>query len=396
MNTRTILAVAALLVFVLLVTVVGVYLLFQKPNGKPAVFIGVDVGYGDANDVYTIANAVSGYANLIIIGSTEVTANTTELTNVCDYLYQRGFYFIVYVGFSDVSAYFPPQGPAPSFFLMANSRWGAKFLGAYMFDEAGGKQLDLLPNNPDRPAPTASNYSDVAAHFIVDVQTYLSLYKDVYYSVPQMKLFTSDYGLYWYDYLSSYDVVFAEFLGNQIQNQLAVSLDRGAAESQGKDWGAIITFSGSSLHLPSYTNINLYDEMLLAWQNDAKYIVVFDSPGAGHSVTTPYGVLTGDYLNEMKNFWNYAQDHQPPKLDPAQTAYVLPMDYGYGFSGPNDTIWGLWPADALSPIIWNDTNNLLTTYGMKLDIVYETKTDDVPINLQYKTLIFWNGTTTHP
>lgn len=136
--------------------------------------------------------------------------------------------------------------------------------------------------------------------------------------------------------------------------------------------------------------------MTQALQNNAKYIVVFDAPGANHLSTTQYGILTSSDLNDMKNFWNYAQNHQPPKIDPAQTAFVLPMDYGYGFRVPSDTIWGLWPADTLSPIIWNDTNNLLATYSMKLDIVYATKTDDLPINLPYKTLIFWNGTTTNP
>jgi len=95
----------------------------------------------------------------------------------------------------------------------------------------------------------------------------------------------------------------------------------------------------------------------------------------------------------MKNFWNYAQEHKQPENDPAQTAYVLPRDYGYEFSGPNGTIWGLFPADNLSAKIWNDTNNLLATYGMKLDVVYETRTDSVSTSLPYKTLIFWNGTT---
>ncbi len=398
-NTKTILAVlAALLVFALLVTVVGFHLLPEKTADKPDAFIGVDVGYGDANAIYNVSNAVSGYANLIIIGSTDVTANTTELTKVCDYLYQKGFYFIVYVGFGNGTV-FPPTGPDSTFFQMANSRWGTKFLGAYIFDEAGGKQLDLPNRNPDRPAPIASNYSDVAMHYIIDVQTYLSLYKDVYYSVPQMKLFTSDYALYWYDYCSSYDVVFAEFLGNQSQNQLAASLDRGAAKSLDKEWGAILTFGPSPeemSHVAAFENVNLYDEMLQAWQNDARYIVVFDAPGVNHTTTTPYGVLTTQDLNDMKNFWNYAQTHQRPELDPAQTAYVLPTDYGYGFRGPNDTIWGLWPADALTPKIWNDANNLLSTYGLNLDIVYETKTDSIPINLPYKTLIFWNSTTTHP
>ena len=327
LNTKTVLAVlAALLVFVLLVTVLGLHFLPEKAVGEPGFFFGVDVGYGDANAVYNVANAVSGYANLIIIGSTEVTANTTQLTKVCDYLYQKGFYFIVYVGFANNSAYFPPQGPAPSFFQMANSRWGTKFLGAYMFDEPGGKQLDLPPNSPDRPAPVATNYSDVAIHYIVDVQSYLSLYKDVYYSVPQMPLYTSDYALYWYDFASGYDTVFAEFFLGSQNNQVAAALDRGAAESQGKDWGATITFSpppDNTSHVPSYENITQFsDTMTQAWQNDAKYIVVFDAPGPNHPPTTPYGILTSDHLNAMKSFWDYTQTHQQPKHDSTQTAYV--------------------------------------------------------------------------
>ena len=400
LSTKTILAVlGALLVFVLIVSAVGFHFFPQKPAGEPDVFIGVDVGYGDASAVYNVSDAVSGYANLIIVGSTDVTANTTELTKVCDYLYQKDFYFIVYVGLGNGTV-IPPTGPNSTFFQMANSRWGAKFLGAYIFDEAGGKQLDLSQRNPDRPAPIASNYSDVAMHYIIDVQTYLSLYKNVYYSAPQMKVFTSDYALYWYDYCSSYDVVFSEYLLGSQTNQIAISLNRGAAEVQGKEWGAAITFgppsNSSSSHFPSYGNVTqFYDGMVSAWQNGAKYIVVLDAPGDQyHLPPTPYGILTTDHLNAIKNFWSYTQSHQRQDLS-VQTAYVLPMDYGYGFRALNDTIWGLWPADALSPKIWNDTNSLLATYGMKLDIVYETKTDGIPINLPYKTLIFWNGTTTH-
>lgn len=149
-------------------------------------------------------------------------------------------------------------------------------------------------------------------------------------------------------------------------------------------------------HVSAFENVNLYDEMLQAWQNDARYFVVFDSPGFNHTGTTPYGVLTTDHLNQMKNFWNYAHTHQRLEPDPVQTAYVLPVDYGFGLRNANDTIWGLWPADALSPKIWNDVHSLLTAYGNKLDIVYETKTDNVSINLPYNTLIYWNGTTVRP
>lgn len=394
-NTRTTIAVlAALLVFLLLVTAIGVHLFFLKSGSSPDAFIGVDVGYGDATAVYNITDAVTGYANLIIIGSLEVTSNTTTLTNVCDYLYQKGFYFIVYVGFAKEGV-FPPQGPDPLFFQMAENRWGSKFLGAYMFDEPGGKQLDLPKNSPDRPSPTANSYSDAAVHFILDVGSYLSLYKEVYYGVPQMNLFTSDYALYWFDYLSGYNVVFSELLGGQT-DQLAISLNRGAARCQNEDWGAILTFSpsnDSSSHIPAFENVTqFYNEMILAWQNNAKYIIVFDSPGANHTATTPDGILTNEHLNAMKNFWTYAQDHKRPQTDPAQTAYVLPRDYGYEFSGSSGTIWGVFPPDNLSATIWTDTNNLLANYGMKLDIVYETRTDNIPIYLPYKTLIFWNGT----
>ena len=49
----------------------------------------------------------------------------------------------------------------------------------------------------------------------------------------------------------------------------------------------------------------------------------------------------------MKKFWNYMNTNHHMKGYQADTAYVLPKDYGYGFRGPNDTIWGLWHADEL-------------------------------------------------
>ena len=81
------------------------------------------------------------------------------------------------------------------------------------------------------------------------------------------------------------------------------------------------------------------------------------------------------------------------KLSEMLTFEIIRECYAVPFTGSNDTIWGLFPADSLSLKIWNDTNSLLAIYGLKLDIVYETKTDAVPINLPYKTLIYWNGTT---
>jgi hypothetical protein len=131
--------------------------------------------------------------------------------------------------------------------------------------------------------------------------------------------------------------------------------------------------------------------MVLAYKNGAEYIVIFNSPGE-FQVTTEFGTLTRDHIKAIKLFWNYV--NAAPEVDEhhSRTAYVLPRDYGYGFRGSDDHIWGWWDADLLSSIVWNDTLNQLAVTNLHLDIVYETKIGDEPIDLPYDKLIFWNGT----
>jgi hypothetical protein len=388
----------AILVLVLLFTLVSVDLLSEKPpQAKPDVFVGVSVGFGDENLVYKVANAIEGYANLIIIGSLDVTTDTPALIRVCDYLYQRDFSFIIYVGFAS-TGFFPPRGPAQNFFNSTVARWGDKFLGAYIFDEIGGKQLDYAPGTElyaSKPVQQAENYTDAAIQYIHVLNTALTRYTgQMYYNTPNLRVFTSDYGLYWFDYLAGfgYNVVLGEFAGNQ-SRQLAIALSRGAANAQHMNWGTMITWKYDQapfLEEPS----QLYNDMVLAYENGAKYIVVFNSPD-NQTATTNLGILTSgpsSHLDAMKRFWNYATTHPRTEENPAKVAYVLPRDYGFGFRRPDDTIWGIWPADALSPTIWNQSNSLVAQYGTKLDVVYETFTDDFPIRLMYDELIYWNGT----
>lgn len=264
------------------------------------------------------------------------------------------------------------------------------FLGAYVFDEPGGKQIDYGVSQADKPVKVANNDTDAAIHFVFTINNFLYLFKNLDYASPNLKLYTSDFALYWFDYLTAYDVVFGEFVGNQSQ-QLAIAMTRGAAETLGKQWGTMITWKYQQ---PPYLEDadQLYSDMVLAYENKANYIVVFNSPDRNPPITE-LGILTPDHIDAIKKFWDYAKTHPQPKTSPATTAYVLPADYGYAFRGPTDTIWGLWPSDGLSAKMWNDANATLTTYGMKLDIVYENRTDDIPINLPYDKLIFWNGTT---
>jgi uncharacterized membrane protein len=368
----------------LLLISLGINLLFREQVDESKIFVGVDVGFGNEEDVIKVADAVAGYANLIVIGSLNVTQNTTALTRVCNYLFHKGFYFIIYVGFAD-NEYLPPRGPDPQFFNKTAYMWGDKFLGAYFFDEVGGKQID-------RAHPVviqARSHSEAAEIFVSGLIGPLNI-SVTWYDPPHPKLFVSDYALYWYDYLGGYDVVFGQFVGNQ-SRQLTVALCRGAAKTFSKEWGAIITWKYEQ---PPYLEEaeQLYNDMILAYQNGAKYIVVFNSAGNNTSLTE-YGILAPEHFDAMEKFWKYIKTNSHMKAYQADTAYVLPKDYGYGFRGPNDTIWGLWPADVLSPKVWSETKSLIDKYGINLDIVYETRIDGQRINLPYDKLIFWNGTT---
>lgn len=375
---------STLLICALLLTSMATDIFSNSTQAEPDVFFGIDIGYGTYEDTMKNIYAVSDYVNLIILGSLDVTMATENLTKVCDYLYEKGIYFIIYVGFAE-DEYLPPRGPDLQFFNRTADRWGDKFLGAYFFDEVGGKQID-----GSHPVVTAArSHTEAAEIFFTIVKGDLDI-NFVWYEPPTPNLFVSDYALFWYDYLVGYDVVFTEFVGNQ-SRQLAVALGRGAAKTFDKDWGAIITWKyDQAPYMADATE--LYSDMILAYQNGAKYIVVFNSPD-NQTATTEYGTLTSEHFEAMKQFWDYTKNN--PRKEPysANTAYVLPKDYGYGFRGPDDKIWGLWEADELSPVVWNDANHLIAQYGKNLDIVYETLIYEKPVNLPYDKLIYWNGTT---
>ena len=126
---------------------------------------------------------------------------------------------------------------------------------------------------------------------------------------------------------------------------------RGAAEVQNKDWGVMITWTyNGTPYIES--GEELYNDMILAYHAGAKYVVVFDYPKI-----VRYGILTEEHFDAMKKFWNYI--HSSPESHgnfEGEVVYVLPEDYGFGFRGSNDTIWGLWEADQLSKKIWDDVN----------------------------------------
>jgi len=373
-----------LVVISTVVSLIVVEALFNKSSGEIDIYVGIDIGYGNEEDALGQIDKVSSYVNLIVLGSLNLTRDTEKLTRVCDHIYLKGLHFIVYVGFGE-EAEAPPRGPDSQFFVNAMERYGDKFLGVYLFDEVGGKLID---GGHSVNVTAAKTYSEAAILYTHHLNYFLSNVSE-YYSPARFPLYSSDYALYWYDYLSGYDVIFAEYVGNQ-SRQIATGLCRGAAKSLGRQWGVIITWSNNIEPLVENPE-QLYKDMVLAYQNGAKYIIVFNSPGQ-FNATTEFGTLTSEHFEKMKQFWSYAHTHPSVEPYPANTAFVLPRDYGYGFRGPNDRLWGKWEADDLAHQIWEDVQELLKMYVRSLDIVYETITGDVPIDLPYDRLIFWNGT----
>ena len=79
---------------------------------------------------------------------------------------------------------------------------------------------------------------------------------------------------------------------------------------------------------------DLYEDLVLAYENGAKYIVIFDS-----NEDYTGGILEDEHLEAMKNFWEYSEEN-PRKSVPIKdrVAFVLPENFAYGFRGPLDKI----------------------------------------------------------
>jgi hypothetical protein len=190
--------------------------------------------------------------------------------------------------------------------------------------------------------------------------------------------------LYWFDYQAGYDTIFAE-LGWNYSRQLNIALCRGAATAQNKDWGAIITWTYTA---PPYieSGEELYNDLILAYDNGAKYIVIFDENEGWTG-----GILQPEHLDALQRFWDYVQSNAR-QSNPVneRTAYVLPDAYGYGFRGPEDHIWGLWEADALTHNITISVASLLNDYGEKLDILYDDGLQPGS-NYGYNNFVYWGS-----
>jgi hypothetical protein len=380
-----IILVIVILIPILLVSFFVTYGVFNEPSSE--LFVGVDAAYDNLQEIKLFVDEASPYTNTIVLGSTGITHNFSKLNEACQYIYDKGMYFMIYAHPIDDPKELLVQC---QWMLDAKPRWGDQFLGLYAYDEPGGRQLDnatlKLLDNKDW---FADNYTDASDKYVNALTLIINHTIKDQMCGAGLPLFTSDYALYWFDYKSLYDVVFAEF-GWNYSRQLNVALCRGAANVQNKNWGVMITWTYTQ---PPYLeeDNDLYDDMVLAYENGAKYILVFDS-----NENYTKSVIDGERLDALKQFWQYAKDN-PRSSNPFRNrvAYVLPNGYGYGFRGPKDSVWGLWAADDFSLAISTELGSLIDKYQNRLDIIYDDGLE-AGNSYGYSRLIFWNGTVLTP
>ena len=232
-----------------------------------------------------------------------------------------------------------------------------------------------------RPFQTINDLSTVAKSYVKTQQETTNWITNQ----SNVKLFTSDYVLPWWDYQIGYDTVFAELGWNNTVSQ-EIGLVRGAANLQDKSWGTIITWKYTQ---PPYltSGDEMYEQMLTSYECGAKYVVVFNY---ADGMDGPYGTLQNEHFQALQRFWNEVVQNSSVVRGgiKAEAVLVLPKDYGWGMRNPNDTIWGLWKANDTSQQIWNQVQNKIAEYGSKLDIVYYDSS--YPVVGKYSQAFYWN------
>jgi len=373
--------VAVFLCIVLVVSLfVGVYSIFGRDESVYAVdvYVGVDAAYADMSDLKMRIEQVKDFTNIFVLGSTGITLDEAKLNEMCEYINACGLSFVTYTHTTENTSFEFNQSAWTAY---AKQVWGDSFVGLYCYDEPGGYQIDHHPMF--MIAKEAKSYSDAANTYEQKLHDYIS----EFIALDTM-IMTSDYALYEYDYRAGYDLVMAEYAWNH-SRAINTALCRGSATMQDKEWGVMLTYTYE--HSPYLASgPELYKDMVTAYENGAKYILVFDY-AVDAKTGMAHGILQQEHLDALKQFWKYVKSNPRPNNPVSErVAYVLPSDFGYGFRGSDDSILGLWKNSTLSKQIWDDVNVYSQQYSQKFDIIYA----DSPNfdKWAYSKLIYWNGT----
>jgi hypothetical protein len=411
-----------LIITILTATVAVLFSYSQSMDnaGKNQPYVGIAFCGNTTSQAIQLIDRIKSYTNLFILdcGLNPISDNLTAAREISDYAINAGLNLIINLG-----TWTPGQFQAKADFLnQSRTMYGSKFVGVYYDDEPGGIEIDYNWTQYFQQVNfTRLNPSNFSGN-IHDVNT-LTATKQLYDKIQQanqtgippenysletsffnsmltgnrgvvslkqynLTYLTSDYALYWFDYVGGYQTILAQLGWNSSVEQ-QIALTRGAATLQNRTWGTIITWKYNTA--PYFdTPQNIYNQMVTSYNAGAKYIVIFNYSNG--TLIDPYGgAMTDAHFQALQKFWNNVVTKSTPNTVHAEAALVLPKDYGFGFRRADDRIWGFWGPDDKSAIIWNSSQTLLARYGLKLDIVYEDPAFPVTAG-NYSEVYYWNQT----
>ena len=360
----------------------------HPPGASKPFYVGIETGWNSTvADCKALIDKVKDYTNLFIIASPYILSNETLLNQTCAYAYSAGMYFMP-AYYQDLNSPGYIGYTPESWFASAKVLYGDRLLGIYFYDEPGGIQLDetvnLTSNSFYNATSQPTSYLDYANfYFHIWTQDQGVPVAANFTHIQDSSIFTSDYALYWFDYKLGYDTVLAQFGWNN-SRQLQINQLRGSAQVQNKTWGAIITWTyNQAPYLESRPQ--MYSDMVLAYNSGATYIAVYDS-SLNYTSTT----LTQDHFDALKDFWNYVRNN-PYKQGylKADTAVVLPDNYGFGFRSPDDSVWQYHTASSWTEKLYSDITELLNQHNSSFDIVYIDPQFDNRTQSLYGRILVW-------
>lgn len=407
----------------LIVTITVAFLVpsnLADKNKEPDFFVGISFCGNTASEAKLLIDRTKSYTNLFVLQSFPISRNETAVLEICDYAVAQGLNIIVNLGTYDNETW----GWHFDIFLNGTTRWGNQFMGVYYDDEPGGVQLDynwaefftdnstvaffesILSRRPlEDTIPLVQMYAKFKEaqisglkndDYALEAASFLYYFRGLNDTAFQklndagLKTFTSDYALFWYDYLAGYDVILAQ-LGWNSSYIKDIDFIRGAARVQNKEWGAIITWKyNEKPYLDS--GAELYNQMLTAYQAGAKYVIIFNYPQIGDNIYG--GAMMDEHFEALEQFSHDVMSTSTIRVtsdeSTAAAVLVLPHNYAWGMRHADDRIWGYWGPDEKSPQIWNITTKLLLQYRLDLDIVYDDPA--FPVVGKYQHIYYWNST----
>ncbi len=442
---KKLLAASAMLIIALSATLVITYEVRQTTE-NPEAFIGVAYGGNSVEEGKQLIDKVKSYTNLFVLQSGQLQRHLESVDELGDYAVASGMYFLPYFGNyieSTMSAWLEnaKQKWGTHFLgVYYSDEQGGKMLdddvkftdattgdsitktkyGDIVVKKTGDVVIhyelngiihlsepvengepttaysSFYPNGTktgeftDQPSFTTyeellsvkpfKDSNEAAERFLARDQDKIEYLKN-----SSVTVFTSDYALYWWDYLSGYDVVLAH-VGWNITLDHQIALARGAAKLQSKDWGIVITWKYNN---PPYldTGQEIFNQMQTAYECGAKYLVLFNyylDDG------NPDGTMQEEHFQALENFWNNVvkNPHVTHGSTKADTVLILPQNHGCGMRWREDKIWGIFKADEQAQQLWDLMQTTLQNHGLKTDIVYDDA--KYPVTEEYQNIYHWN------